>query len=140
MPDFYLTKAGDASCLALYERTIPPIFTKTDEQGDYSVDPVKKSCCVHEQLTLCLSGGNSLTPLDKRELMRLFSATKAPSAPLTLSDRQTPSLFTSGLICGITPMSTRKRLGAEIPDFAFSLPDGRSVVEQREGWSFWERL
>lgn len=110
--------------------TIQPTNTKMDESEKSSADQEKRSCSEPEQPTLFLYGASSLTARDRRELIALFSGTRGRSAPQTLSDRLTPSLILSGLVRGITPTSTRRQLGAPIPDFVLSLPDGRSV-EQR---------
>ena len=93
-------------------------------------DQEKRSSSEPVQEMLCLSGGDSLTARDRKELIALFSATKAQLSRRSLSDRLTVSLMQSGLVCGITPTSTRERLGAATPDFVLLLPDG-SRVEQR---------
>lgn len=111
--------------------TIPASNTKTDVSEKSSADPVRKSYCEHEMPMPCLFGENSLTVQDRRELIALFSGTKAGSDQATLSDRLTKSLILSGLVCGITPMSVRQKLKAPIPDFVLFLPDG-SVAEQRK--------
>lgn len=79
--------------------------------------------------TLFLFGENSLTDQDNKELIALFSATKANTSHQTLSDRLTPSLISAGLVKGITPMSVRKKLGAPIPDFVLWLPGGIRVEQ-----------
>jgi hypothetical protein len=101
-----------------------------DESGGSSLGQEKQSSCAPGQPTLFLYGDDSLTTRDRRELIALFSATKAQLSRHSLSDRLTLSLITAGLVRGITPTSTRKRLGAAIPDFVLLLPDGNRV-EQR---------
>lgn len=116
---------------------IQPIPIAMDEGVSCSADQEKRSCCEPEQGTLYGCGDDSLTAQDRRELIVLFSATKARFSHLSLSDRLTPSLMSCGLVCGITPMSIRERLGAEIPDFAFSLPGGGYVAQHNTGCEYW---
>lgn len=56
-----------------------------------------------------------------------YSAMKARTSRRSLSDRLTLSLISAGLVCGITPSSTRKQSGAEgaVRVFAFARPVGR---------------
>jgi len=102
------------------------------ERENYLWGLEKKSSCAPGQLMLSLCGDDLLTTADKKELIALLSGTKAHSNRATLLDKQTKSLILSGLICGITPMSIRRKCVAQIPDFVLSLPDG-FVLEQRMG-------
>lgn len=77
---------------------------------------------------------------DSKELIALFSETKAPSKAPSLSDKLTKSLISSGLIRGITPMSVRKKLGAPIPDFVLLLPDGVRLEQLETGCSYLKDL
>lgn len=79
--------------------------------------------------TQCLFGESLLMDQDRRELIVQFSGMKGRYAPQTLSDRLTKSLISAGLVKGITPTSTRKQLGAQIPDFVLYLPDGTRVEQ-----------
>lgn len=119
--------------------TIPLISTKMGEKENYFVDQEKRLSLEQEPPMLFSFGDASLTEADRKELIALFSGTKDRLDQATLSDRQTLSLLQSGLVKGITPMSTRKKLKAIIPDFVLRLPDG-AVVEQREtGFSYWKK-
>lgn len=109
---------------------------RTDVSANSSSDLGKPSPCEHGLPTLFSFGDDSLTIADRRELIALFSEMNPLSAARSLSDRLTPSLFTSGLISGITPTSIRERFEAAIPDFVLSLPDGGRVEQQSEGCSF----
>ena len=61
------------------------------------------------------------------------SATKGRSDRPSLSDRQTQSLITAGLVAGTTPSSIRMLSGVAIRDFA-SLPlDGGTAENPRKG-------
>ena len=115
---------------------IPATDMQTDVCGINSLAPASASRCAPEQPTLFLLGDDLLTTADRRELIALFSATKAASSQANLSDRLTPSLFTCGLIRGITPMSIRERSGAPIPDFVLRLPGGGLVEQQNVACSF----
>jgi len=78
-----------------------------------------------------LFGESSSTIADSRELTARSSEMKANTKAVSLSDRLTPSLISSGLVRGITPMSVRKLLGAEIPATALWPLDGKSADGQR---------
>lgn len=79
--------------------------------------------------TRSLFGENLLMDQDSKELIAQFSGMRDRYGPVTLSDRLTKSLISAGLVKGITPMSTRKKLGEPIPDFVFYLPDGTRVEQ-----------
>lgn len=119
--------------------TTPLTDTRTAESAIYSPDLGQRSFSAREQLMLFSFGDGSLTEADRKELIALFSGTKphANSSPPTLSDRLTPSLFSSGLVSGITPTSIRERLGAAIPDFVLLLPGGGRVEQQKGVCGFW---
>lgn len=116
--------------------TTPAIDMQTDVCETSSSVQAKSSACEPEQPTLFSFGDDSLTTADRRELIALFSETKAQSNPRSLCDRLTPSLISSGLIAGITPTSIRERFGAPIPDFALLLPDGGAVEQRNQGCSY----
>ncbi len=118
---------------------IPPINTKTEESESCFAAPEKRLFSELVMQTLCLSGKSSLTQADRKELTALFLETKATDYQATLSDRQTLSLIMSGLVKGITPMSTRKKLGAAIPGFVLLLPDGNAVEQREAGCIFWRK-
>ncbi|MCR9214795.1 MAG: hypothetical protein NXI13_13845 [Proteobacteria bacterium] len=77
---------------------------------------------------------------DRKELIVQFSEMKGRYSPQTLSDKLTKSLIMSGLVKGITPMSTRRKLGEPIPDFVSYLPDGTRVEQLNQGFEFSKRL
>ncbi len=79
--------------------------------------------------TPSLFGESLLMDRDRKELIVQFSGMKGRYGPQSLSDKLTKSLISAGLVKGITPMSTRKKLGAPIPDFVLFLPDGRCVEQ-----------
>lgn len=64
--------------------------------------------------TLFSFGESSLTTAGSMASTALCSETKAHTYRVSLSDRLTQSLITSGLVKGITPSSVRKQLGAPI--------------------------
>ena len=111
--------------------TIQPISIETDVSVKSSADQERKSYSEPEQGMLFSCGDDSLTARDRQELIALFSATRDHAEALTLSDRLTPSLISAGLVCGITPTSTREKCGAPIPAFVLLLPDGRSVAQPK---------
>lgn len=115
---------------------IQPIDIRTAGCVKSSVGRAQKSFSELEPETLSLFGESSLTLEETKELIALFSETKAQSKPLTLSDRLTKSLISAGLVKGITPMSVRRKLGAVIPDFALRLPDGSLVEQHKAGCTF----
>lgn len=101
-----------------------------DGMSNCSAGQGKKSFSVQRQQMLFLFGGVLLTTADRKELTALCFGTNRHTEAVSLSDRQTQSLLTSGLVAGITPTSIRERLGAEIQDIALLSPDG-SVVDLR---------
>jgi len=113
-----------------------PTSTKTDANVHSLSAPDKQLSLELDPQTHYLSGESSLTIADRRELIALFSETKASLNPLSLSDRLTLSLISAGLVKGITPTSVRKRSGVPIPDFVLKLPDGRIAEQQEAGFSF----
>lgn len=65
------------------------------------------------------------------------SATRARTYRRSLSDKLTLSLIASGLVCGITPSSTRKQSGQPIQVLALNTPGGPAVaVRPGAGSSF----
>lgn len=78
---------------------------------------------------LSLFGESLLMDQDKKELIVQFSEMRDRYDHRSLSDRLTKSLISAGLVRGITPMSIRKKLGAQIPDFVLFLPDGTRVEQ-----------
>lgn len=127
-----------ATCPALLctKGTIPVSNTKMAVNGKSSAAQARRSYCAHEMPMPSLFGESSLTVQDRKELIVLFSETKAQSGQATLSDRLTLSLISSGLVKGITPMSVRQKLEAEILDFVLFLPDGSVVAQQETGFLF----
>lgn len=117
--------------------TIPHTNIKMAECASYFAVREKKSYCELLAETLPLFGGSSLTQADRKELIAVFSETKARNSHLTLSDKHAKSLIMCGLVKGYTPMSTRKKLKAIIPDFVLSPQDGVVVAQQKTGFLFW---
>lgn len=88
--------------------------------------------------TLPLFGGAPSTGATaKRASSVRSSATKVRTSRPSLSDRLTASLINAGLVCGITPSSTRKLSGGKVAVLAFAMPAGRPSGAlsnaQREG-------
>jgi len=62
--------------------------------------------------------------------------TKGATYLRSLSDRLTLSLISSGLVCGITPSSTRKQSGQPIQVLALDMPDGAGAGKRHVDLSF----
>lgn len=92
--------------------------------------PAAALSCEPRELMPSLFGETTSTTRSPRKKgsNALSSATKAPSRPLSFSDRLTPSLITAGLVKGITPRSIRKKLGAVILDGALFEPAGEDAA------------
>lgn len=71
----------------------------------------------------------------KRELSARFSGTRARRSHPSLSDRLTRSLITSGLVCGITPLSIRQLSGQPIRVLAFDTPAGPAAASPEKAFS-----
>jgi hypothetical protein len=90
--------------------------------------PVIKSSSELMQLMPCLFGeGRCTAATAKKALNAQYLETKGQSCRQSLSDRQTQSLITAGLIKGTTPLFVRKTSGLAIRDFALLPLDGGSV-------------
>ncbi len=86
-------------------------------------------------LTLFSCGAGSSTTVVRRASTAPFSATKGRASRRSLSDRLTPSLITSGLVCGITPLSIRQLSGQPIRVLAFDTPAGPAAAPLGKGFS-----
>lgn len=69
----------------------------------------------------------------RQELTARSSAMSPQYGPRTLSERQTPSLITAGLVSGITPTFARRLFARRILDAAFFELVGDVVVRRKEG-------
>jgi hypothetical protein len=70
--------------------------------------------------------------LCRRVLTVQSSAMSRKKKARDLFDRRILLLISSGLVKGITPTSIRTELGAAIPDFVSSWPDGKSAAKQKK--------
>src|SRR5687767_7618639 len=100
--------------------TIQHIGIEMDERESYLPDLEKRSCCELRPAMLSLFGESSLMTAstcepenDRAASTARHSGTKPKSSLPTLYARRAQSLLTAGLIAGITPMSIRKRFGAD---------------------------
>jgi hypothetical protein len=91
-----------------------------DENEFYSRDQEKRSCSERQPVTPSLFGDDSSTIAltsergnDKPESIVPHLETKVRSNRQTLYARRVRSLLIAGLIAGITPMSIRRRSGAD---------------------------
>lgn len=93
----------------------------------------KKSFSELPIVTLCGHGESSSTIAANMESTAPSSAMKHRTGikAVSLLDKLTPSLISSGLVRGITPMSIRKRSGARILDTALSALDGNVAAKQK---------
>lgn len=102
-----------------------------DELEDYSLGREKKSCCVPAQAMLFGCGENFKMIASMKEQARVSTGLTAPSSETSqafnrrsLSDRLAKSLLSAGLIAGITPMLTRRVLGADCREGVLLRLDG----------------
>lgn len=111
----------------------PHTDTATDESEVNSLVPAKRLYSAPRQQMLFSCGESSSTTAltsepasDSRESTapRSETTTAKRTRAASLSDRLTPLLISAGLVKGITPTSIRRQLGATIPAFVSSLPDG----------------
>jgi hypothetical protein len=111
---------------------IPATGTPMDANENCLSVPEKKSSCEPLMAMRSLFGDDSSTiPENKASVVRR-SGTKANIGQATLSDRQTQSLISAGLVKGIIPTSIRKRSGQVIPAIAFWLRDGGSAATEQK--------
>lgn len=100
---------------------------------DCSPVPVKSSSSEPSGVTQCLFGETLLTTRDRKASTVPCSETKADTKAVSLSDRLTPLLISSGLVKGIIPTSLRVRSNPVIPAIASWLRDGYGLQsEQKE--------
>jgi hypothetical protein len=104
---------------------------ETDASESYSQAPEKRLCCAQHAATPSLFGGDSLMTAstceqesDRAASTARHSETNQGCSLPTLYARRAQSLLIAGLIAGITPMSIRKRFGADCRDAAFLPLDG----------------
>ena len=110
--------------------TTPAIIIKMVARGHSSLAQGKASSSEQSELTLFSYGENSSMTADSKASTAPCSETKARTYRVSLSDRLTRSLITSGLVRGITPSSVRKQLGAPIRAIASFAPAGADAGEQ----------
>lgn len=73
---------------------------------------------------------------DKKALSATSSETRARTYRRSLSDKLTPSLISAGLVCGITPSSTRKQSGQPIQVLALDMPVGGAAAKPLSDFSY----
>ena len=112
--------------------------TKTEELGSSLLGRESVSYCDHDLETPDLFGEISSMIADKKASTALSFGMKGKDDPRSLSDRLTPLLISFGLVRGTTPISTRKRLGAKIPDIALKWPDGETQEQLRRDYLSWK--
>lgn len=96
----------------------------------------KPSFCEQRQETPHSHGdGRNIVMTGNSASNAVFSATKADTSHLSLSDRLTLSLISSGLVRGITPSLTRKQSGQPIQVLALDTPDGGDAARRNVGCS-----
>jgi len=103
---------------------------QTDANENCLSAQAKKSSFEHSTVTPSLFGESSLTTAESKESVVPRSETKARIIRASLSDRQTQSLITAGLVKGIIPLSIRKGLGPQIPAIASWLRDGGNATTE----------
>jgi len=102
----------------------------SDLEAESSCEPTPETPCLFGDFP---SSGQTA----KKASNAPSSVTRVRSVRLSLSDKLTQSLITSGLVAGITPSLIRQLSGAAIRDAA-SLPlDGGVAVGPRVDWSYW---
>ena len=106
---------------------IPAIITKTAAKGRCSLGRGKLLSSEPTAPTLFSFGESSSMTADSEASIAPSSGTKARTYRVSLSDKLTQSLITSGLVRGITPSSVRKQLGAPIRVIASFGPAGVDV-------------
>jgi hypothetical protein len=92
--------------------------------------PATRSSCEQPMETPPSCGAERSTAATIRKASNARSfGTRVRTYRRSLSDRQTASLITAGLVCGITPSSTRKLSGAKVAVLAFDTPGGAIAAE-----------
>ncbi len=92
--------------------------TETAEKENYSQVQAKKLSSAQKQAMRCLCGEDSSTEAANAVSTAPYSETKAFTDPVILYNKRIKLLIASGLVAGITPTSTRKRLRQKTLDFA----------------------
>ena len=101
----------------------------------YSSAPAKSSLFEQPKPTQFLCGAGSSTTAVRQASVAPSSAMKGRTSRRSLSDKLTPSLITSGLVCGITPSSIRQLSGQPIRVLAFDTPAGPAAAPLGKGFS-----
>lgn len=102
----------------------PATAIETDAVELSLSDQEKASFCGQEMPTPCSSGESSSTTAASKASIAPSFGMNPRTGRVSLSDRLTQSLITSGLVKGITHTSIRKQSGAAIRDSALWPLDG----------------
>lgn len=103
------------------------IDTATAANDDSSSGQEKNLSCEPNMLMPCGSGDTSTTTPANRVSTARYSATSRAIRARALYAKRIRLLIASGLIAGITPMSTRRGSPQKTLDFAFSKQAGASA-------------
>lgn len=111
--------------------TIQPINTQMAERENFSLVPEKRLSCEQKTVTPSSCGESLLMIQDNPELTAPPSETKVNTDQANSYDKRIKLLSAYGLIAGVIPTSTRKRLGQRTLDFALLQPDGGDAEKQK---------
>lgn len=99
--------------------TTPLTNIETGASASCLLDRERRSSSEHSTAMHSLFGESSSTTAASKASTAPSSGTRGRRSRLSLSDRLTLSLITSGLVRGITPTSVRRVSGLPIPDIVF---------------------
>lgn len=106
------------------------------ERATSSLGPaIKSSCAPSTAMPHSLGATRDTEKTGKSVSNAACFGTKGSTSRRSLSDRLTPSLISSGLVCGITPSLTRKQSSQPIQVLALDTLAGGAVAERNAGYS-----
>ena len=106
------------------------MYTETEENENCLRGREKKLSSAQKQRMRCLCGDDSSMEAANAVSTAPYSEMRETIDPAILYARRMQSLIASGLVAGITPLSTRRQSPQATLDFAFSKLDGGEQDEQ----------
>jgi hypothetical protein len=115
---------------------ITVLGNRSEPETSLSVPATKSSCAPPKETRRSRGATRAFVETVKPASNATSSATGARTSRRSLSDRLTPSLIAAGLVCGITPSSTRKQSGQPILVLALDMPGGGGAARLKRDSSY----
>lgn len=116
---------------AIFTGDITARANRSERVTSLSAPATRSSCELPMAMPHSLGDTRATAKTGRKASNAACFATKARTYRPSLSDRLTPSLISSGLVCGITPSSIRKASNQPIRGLAFGTPVGAAAPKSR---------